>query len=91
MCYATRVDVELACGSDQLCGGVKSGIEGVIHAMTNLFCNMVLLLVGVCYSWMHLLLLIALTVLHSCRTYVYFGLVVLGLLSILNKAGQHWF
>ena len=37
MCYATRVDVKLACGSDQLCGGVRSGIEGAIHAMTSLF------------------------------------------------------
>ena len=37
MCYATRVDVELACGSDQLCGGVRSGIEGAIHALTSLF------------------------------------------------------
>ena len=37
VCYATRVDVELACGSNQLCGSVKSGIECAIHAMTSLF------------------------------------------------------
>ena len=37
VCYATRVDVELACGSDQPCGSVRSGIEGAIHTMTSLF------------------------------------------------------
>jgi len=37
VCYATRIDVELACGSDQLCGGVRSGIEGAIHTTTSLF------------------------------------------------------
>ena len=37
VCYATRVDVELACGSDQLCGSVRSGIGGAIHTMTSSF------------------------------------------------------
>jgi len=37
VCYATRVDVELSCCSDQLCNSVKSDIEGAIHAMTSLF------------------------------------------------------
>ena len=37
MCFATRLDVELSCGIDQLNGGVRSGIEGAIHAMTSLF------------------------------------------------------
>ena len=35
--FATRVDVELSCGADQLCGSVRSGIEGAVHAMTSLF------------------------------------------------------
>ena len=50
LCYATRVDVELACGSDQLCGGVRSGIEGAIHSMTSL-----LLQHGATSSWIVLL------------------------------------
>ena len=33
VCYATRVDVELACGSDQLCGSVRPDIEGSIHSL----------------------------------------------------------
>ena len=37
LCLTTRVDAELACGTDQLCGGVKGGIEGAVHAMNDLF------------------------------------------------------
>ena len=37
VCMATRVDIEDLCGTDQLCGGIRSGIEGVIHAMNDLF------------------------------------------------------
>ena len=37
MSFATRVDVESSCGADQLYGGVRSGIEDAIHAMTSLF------------------------------------------------------
>ena len=64
VCYATRVDVELACGSDQMLDGVRSGIEGAIYTMSSLFCNMVLFLVGAYYLWMHLMLLLALTIFH---------------------------
>ena len=37
VCLTTRVDAELACGTDQLCGGVKGSIEGAVHAMNDLF------------------------------------------------------
>ena len=50
VCYATRVDVEMACSSDQLCGGVISGIEGTIHAMTSLFLQH-----GATFGWSALL------------------------------------
>ena len=37
ICLITRSDASLACGSQQLCAGLPGGIEGAIHAMTELF------------------------------------------------------
>ncbi len=37
MASATRSDLESTCGTDQLCIGVKAGIEGAVHGMGDLF------------------------------------------------------
>ena len=39
VCMASRDDMELMCGSDQLCTGIRVGIEGAIHAVGELYEN----------------------------------------------------
>ena len=36
VCLATQIDAALVCSSDQLCAGLKAGIDGAIYAMNNL-------------------------------------------------------
>ena len=37
MALATRVDVEIECGADQLCSGAKAGIKAAVHAVKDTF------------------------------------------------------
>ena len=37
MILTTGVDVEELCGADQLCSGLKGGIEGAIHSVNRMF------------------------------------------------------
>ena len=37
MALATGIDVEELCGVDQLCSGLRAGIEGAVHAMRELY------------------------------------------------------
>ena len=91
VCYATRVDVKLACGSDQLCGSVKSGIESAIHAMTSLF------LQHSATSGWRVLLVDASNAFNSLNHVALLWKVCVlwprcsRLFSILIRAGQHWF
>ena len=37
ICLVAQSDAEVICGSDQLCPGIRSGIEAAIHAVNDLF------------------------------------------------------
>ncbi len=39
MALATRMDVQEICGADQLCSGVKAGIEAAVHSMNDIFAD----------------------------------------------------
>ena len=45
----TGEDVQMECLADQLASGVKSGIEGAIHAFADLFQVNMQLMDGACY------------------------------------------
>ena len=86
---ATRVDAELVCGTDQLCCGVKCGIEGAVHAMNDLFAAHS----DSTPAWGSCLLMLPthLTLLIEwlyCGMPVYYGLVAPGSFLIPIGAGQ---
>ena len=37
ICSATRLDLAVICGTDQLCGGMKCGNEGAVHVVADPF------------------------------------------------------
>ena len=37
ICLATQLDAEEVCGVNQLCAGTGAGIEGAVHALSELF------------------------------------------------------
>ena len=95
ICLATRIDVTMACGSDQLCGGLSSGIEGDIHSMSSLFVDhplflwiiKILILVRGYLWWMWLMLSTNRIVLQCCYMPMCFGPDVLNFFLILIVAG----
>jgi len=87
--YGYRLDATLACGSDQLCAGLRAEIEGAIHAIYELFeihqdqpTGWGALLVDAFNSLNHSAML-----LHAAC----FGLIVLVFFLMCMKAGLCWF